>query len=169
MYFAGGAKHDRSGLTLFSHYCKLGVARETMDLHCCKTSNKGCLGVPAGRDPASRAGPGCLPSPAHGEERGGQRWSCTTTPSGTAARLLEQHRPYTAAPPEVQPRAARCQPGVPSCNLPTTVPWTGTPVVFATKTKAATGLEAFGDENMSSPLLFCFCPISGSFKQVHSS
>lgn len=37
MYFAGSAKHGRSGLTLFSHYCKLGVACETMDLHCCKT------------------------------------------------------------------------------------------------------------------------------------
>lgn len=45
----------------------------------------------------------------------------------------------------------------------------GLQLFLQTKTKAATGLEAFGDENMSSPLLFCFCPISGLFKQVHSS
>lgn len=35
LYFAGSAKaeHGRSGLTLFSHYCKLGDACEKIDLH----------------------------------------------------------------------------------------------------------------------------------------
>lgn len=28
MYFAGSANYDRSGLTLFSHRCKVGVAHE---------------------------------------------------------------------------------------------------------------------------------------------
>lgn len=38
LYFSGSAKaeHGRSGLTLFSLYCKLGDTSETIDLHCYK-------------------------------------------------------------------------------------------------------------------------------------
>lgn len=38
LYFAGSAKaeHGSSGLTLFSHYCKLEDTCETIDLHCYK-------------------------------------------------------------------------------------------------------------------------------------
>lgn len=117
---------------------------------CCKTSPV-CLGVPAGSHPA------------HGEERGGQRWSCTTR-SGPAARLLQQHPPDTAAAPQPPPRsspaagAARCQAGVPSRNLPVTVPWNRDSSWFFLQPNPKQQLvwKGLGDENMSSPRVVLF-------------